>query len=105
MKHTEALTTEQAGASFQVPFPGQGGDEVSEGEDVGEDVREGVGESVEDNVRGIGEGGGERRLVMLSVSTAERGTIKLLPVSESREGVLGRSHPLVFNTPFTHERL
>ena len=39
---------------------------------------------------GEGEGGGggergeERRLVMLSVITAERGTAKLLPVSNSR---------------------
>ena len=53
LKHTEALATEQAGTSSQVSFPGQGGDEIGEGEGVGEDVRGGVGESVR---QGVGEG-------------------------------------------------
>ena len=51
--HTEALATEQAGVSIQVSFPGQGGNEIGEGEGVGEDVREGVGEGVRE---GVGEG-------------------------------------------------
>ena len=50
--HTEALATEQAVVLFHVSFPGQGGDEIGEGEGVGEDVREDVGEGVREGVLG-----------------------------------------------------
>ena len=52
LKHAEALTTEQAVVLFHVSFPGQGGDEIGEGEGVGEDVREDVGEGVREGVLG-----------------------------------------------------